>query len=218
MSINLIPNEYRVQLRKQQMIVRSLFAVVIVNGLLASTALALKLSTQQTNSDIATLRTANAIAEQQSEQLVSLKATEEELRQRWSLLRGLRAGAAIEDIFAIIDRSVVMGDLWFLNWRFLRAGVTLDGRERDIETGYFIVVDTSAEPRTERRFEVRTEMSISGQAKDHQALSEFVRALYSQPDVVKINLAKTTRGDYGAGVVVNFDLSISLTSDGALTQ
>ena len=62
-------------------------------------------------------------------------------------------------------------------------------------------------------FEVETHMSIHGQARDHQALSNFVRALFEQRHISDVDVQKTSRVDYGGGSVVDFNLTVVLASE-----
>ena len=56
-------------------------------------------------------------------------------------------------------------------------------------------------------------MSIHGQARDHQALSNFVRALFEQGQISDVSVQKTTRVEYGGGTVVDFNLTVVLASE-----
>ena len=81
------------------------------------------------------------------------------------MLRGLRAGAAVEDIFQIIDRSLTSDDLWFVDWTFRRAGVVVEGEQRGVETGYFIIVPDEGAAVPETEWQVESHMTIHGQAQ-----------------------------------------------------
>ncbi|MDH3533024.1 MAG: PilN domain-containing protein, partial [Gammaproteobacteria bacterium] len=196
----------RAALIKYALTLTLLNVVIVVVGMLFGYA------TDQQQARAAMLKTENAITQQQQAQLQQLKDQEAEYERRWSLLRGLRAGAAIDDIFSIIDRSIVPGDLWFVDWSFRRAGVIVDGQQRGIETGYFIIVADDDDPLTDPDLSVETHMTIHGQAKDHQALSTFVRALFEQQSIKDVNVQKTAQADYANGRVVDFNVTIVLNS------
>ena len=211
-ELDLIPQDYRTWLSQRSMIVRcaTVFAVINVLGLLGGIALAHAASERK--AAIVSLRAANAITQQQQTQLQQLSEQRGELERRWSLLRSLRAGAAVSDIFTLIDRAVVAGDLWFLDWSFRRAGIIVDGEQRGVETGYFVIVSDSDDAPGTRDLSVETHMTIHGQARDHQALSRFVRALFEQSDVRDVSVQKTSQTRYGAGFVVDFDITVVLNS------
>lgn len=209
-EIDLIPQEYRTWLSQRAMMQRYgiLFGActlaVFVAGYFLSDA------TGRVRERVAALQSQNAITRQQQAELERLNAQQAEFEKQWSLLRSLRAGVAVEDIFQIIDRSLNGNELWFNDWTFRRAGVVVDGEQRGVETGYFIVVQADGE--VDGDWQVETHMTISGQAEDHQALSTFVRALFEQKDVRDVNVHKTSMINYGVGRVVDFDMTVVLNS------
>ena len=62
-------------------------------------------------------------------------------------------------------------------------------------------------------WQVETHMILEGQARDHQALSSFVRALFEQANIKDVSVQRTSLTDYANGRVVSFDLTIILNSD-----
>ena len=211
-EIDLIPVDYRNWLTQQSLLRRYLVALIAVNLLVVGAGLALGYSAAEAREKVVQLKTASAITQQQQMQLEQLRSQESEYERRWSLLRGLRAGAAVDEIFALIDSSLVAGDLWFLEWTFRRAGVIVDGHQRGIETGYFVIVYESSNALADSDLEVETHMTIHGQARDHQALSRFVRALFEQQDIKDVNVQRTSQTGYGNGRVVEFDITVVLNS------
>lgn len=209
-EIDLIPQEYRTWLSQRAMLQKyGMFfggcaLAVIVAGYFLSDA------TGRVRERVAALQSQNAVTRQQQAELERLNAQQAEFEKQWSLLRSLRAGVAVEDIFLIIDRSLNGNELWFNDWTFRRAGVVVDGERRGVETGYFIVVQADGE--VDGDWQVETHMTISGQAEDHQALSTFVRALFEQKDVRDVNVHKTSMINYGVGRVVDFDMTVILNS------
>ena len=211
-EIDLIPNDYRNWLGQQSLVRKYVVGFAILNVLLLVVSVGFAQLAEQSRQQALQLKTENAITQQQQIQLQQLKDQQTEYERQWSLLRGLRAGAAIDDIFSIIDRSLIAGDLWFLEWSFRRAGVIVDGEQRGIETGYFIIVSEETDPFADPDLEVETHMTIHGQARDHQALSKFVRALFEQDDIKDVNVQKTSQTDYANGRAVDFDMTVVLNS------
>lgn len=211
-ELDLIPSDYRNWISQRAMLRQYIiiFAVLNLAVLASSGALAqLSKSAMQTVQD---LQSQSAITEQQQVQLEQLRAQQSEYERRWSLLRGLRAGAAVEDIFLIIDRALRGNDLWFVDWSFRRAGVVVDGETRDVETGYFLIVLEDGSFSDDSEWQVETHMTVNGQARDHEALSRFVRALFEQPSIKDVSVQKTTQTEYANGRVVDFELTIVLNS------
>ncbi len=209
-EIDLIPSDYRRGLDQRRLLRDFAIVIAIIAALIVGASEWSRMQTVEARERAGQLRTNNAISQQQQQQLEQLRSQQAELRRQLSLLRGLRAGAAIEDIFTIVDQAIVDGDLWFIDWSFRRAGVIVDGEQRGVETGYFIIADSDAEG--SGNFEVETHMSIHGQARDHQALSNFVRALFEQRHISDVSVQKTSRVEYGGGSVVDFNLTVVLAS------
>jgi len=211
-ELDLIPQDYRTWINQRAQVRQHIIAFVILNIVILAGTGVLSQFSKKAMARVQQLQTQNAITAQQQAQLEVLKEQQTEYERRWSLLRGLRAGAAVEDIFRIIDRALVDDDLWFVNWRFRRAGVIVDGETRGIETGYFLIVAPEDRSSETPEWQVETHMTVEGQARDHQALSAFVRSLFEQPDIKDVSVQSTSLTDYANGRVVNFDLAIVLNS------
>ncbi len=211
-SIDLIPNDYRTWLMQRRTlrnagIVATVAALAVFGG--ASAVGDAAKTAQQTAAE---LRVRNAITQNQQQELQSMRDQQAEYERQWSLLRGLRAGAAVEDIFRIVDESLDGDKLWFVDWSFRRAGVIVDGQQRGVETGYFIIVDPADSRGGNRDYSVETHMSIRGQAHDHQALSGFVRALFEQDLIKDVSVQRTSRTTLGVRRIVDFDITVVLNS------
>ena len=210
-DIDLIPQDYRNQRTQLSVLRKYAVSFGVVNLLVLVLALLLGQTSKSVATEAAELKMANAITQQQQAQLEQLQTQQSEYERQLGLLRGLRAGAAVDEIFTIVDRALKGRDLWFLDWQFRRAGVVVNGEQRGIETGYFVIVDEDQKA-SDDEWKVETRMTIRGQAKDHQALSTFVRALFDQREIKDVKLQKTSATSYGNGRVVEFDMTISLNS------
>lgn len=211
-DIDLIPPDYRTWMAQRSVLRTSLTGIAAINAMILLSAVWLHYSTALAEDTVVQLQSENAITQQQQAQLQQLEHQQAEYESQLSLLHGLRAGAAIDDIFAIIDRSLIQGELWFEGWSFRRAGMIVNGEQRGIETGYFIIVSDDGTPAVDQELEVETHMTIQGQARDHQALSRFVRALFEQDDVNDVNVQKTSQSNYANRRVVEFALTVVLNS------
>ena len=211
-ELDLIPQDYRNWLKQRWMFRQYIIAFVVLNVIVLASSGVLAQMSKSAMETVRELQSQSAITEQQQVQLEQLREQQTEYERRWSLLRGLRAGAAVEDIFRIIDRSLASNDLWFIDWRFRRAGVVVDGETRDVETGYFLIVLEDGSYNDNTEWQVETHMTVNGQARDHQALSTFVRALFEQESIRDVSVQKTALIDYAGGRVVEFELTIVLNS------
>ena len=211
-ELDLIPQDYRNWLKQRVMFRQYLVVFAVLNIMVLASSGVLAQMSKSAMDTVRDLQSQSAITEQQQVQLEQLRAQQTEYERRWSLLRGLRAGAAVEDIFQIIDKSLTNNDLWFIDWRFRRAGVVVDGETQDVETGYFMIVLEDGSYNDNTQWQVETHMTINGQARDHQALSTFVRALFEQKSIRDVSVQKTSLTDYASGRVVDFELTIVLNS------
>ncbi len=214
-SIDLIPNDYRTWLMQRRLLRNTGIAVTIAALTIFGGASAIGNAAKTAQQTAADLRVRNAITQNQQQELQSMKQQQAEYERQWSLLRGLRAGAAVEDIFRIVDESLDGDRLWFVDWSFRRAGVIVNGQQRGVETGYFIIVESDDGQAGNRDYSVETHMSIRGQAHDHQALSGFVRALFEQELIKDVSVRRTSRTSLGARRIVDFDITVVLNSSSA---
>ena len=207
-NIDLIPNEYRLWLDQRRLLRNAGITLTVLAAVIAGAATAVGSRVTDTQARAAELRVKNTITQNQQQQLAEMQDQQAEFERQWSLLRGLRAGAAVEDIFRIVDESLDGDRLWFLDWSFRRSGIIVDGQQRGVETGYFIIVTGESG----KGYEVETHMAIRGQAKDHQALSAFVRALFDQDLIKDVNVQRTSRDESSGRHIVDFDVTVVLSS------
>jgi len=212
-ELDLIPADYRNWMTRRVMTRQYVVAFVILNIIILTSSGLLAMLSRNAMVHVRELQSQSAITAQQQSRLEQLNVQQKEFERRWSLLQGLRAGAAVEDIFRIVDKALASDDLWFVDWRFQRAGVVVNGETRGIETGYFLMVPADERSGETPEWQVETHMSLEGRARDHQALSTFVRSLFEQPDIKDVNVQRTSLTDYANSRVVGFNLTIVLYSD-----
>lgn len=212
-EIDLIPDDYRAMLFRKRWL--KLFVVTV--SLLFIVSLGsyggLGFMTNRILSDIEQLQNQKAISTQQRTELAQLRDKETELKQQWDLLNGLRTGAAAETMLEMIDRSLPGNDVWFLSWQFRRAGIVVDTPPATVNTGYFVVVPQGKAATKPDAWQIQTHMTIKAQARDHAALSEFVKQLFQQSEVEDVRVVRTTLRRYISASVVDFDLAIVVNSN-----
>ncbi len=116
-------------------------------------------------------------------------------------------------MFSTIDRSLAGDELWFLNWRFRRAGVSVGPDQKTRNSGYFVVMPQGEQQSASQAWQIETHMQIKGQAIDHSALSRFVKSLFEQPEIHNVRVLKTSLRRYAATSVVDFDLAVVVNSN-----
>ena len=209
-EFDLIPADYRLRLAFRRWLARlGLLTGAVVIGSAAS-GVALGFANSQLESQIQQLQKQHAMTTQQRTQLETLDARIGELDNQWRLLTALRSGAPAEQIFVIIDKSLDNTDVWFQEWAFTRAGGAVNKAVSTVNTGYFIVVPDSEEAANQPAWHIETHIRIKGQARDHAALSGFVRKLFERAEVRDVRVQRTTLRRFATASVVDFELAILL--------
>jgi hypothetical protein len=204
-EIDLIPASYR-RAQTHVLWVRALFGAfgaVVVGTLVVWLGLGAAIA--GIRAQTAELQRQQAISIQESEQLASLAQTSDSYRRQLQLLKGLRSGTEATNLFLVMDDALVGDDVWFTNWQFRRAGVTTpDGKA--LEASYFIVVPEGGRPPESWR--VETHMTITGQAENYSALSEFVKRLLSHSEIATVRVRRSELQHYEPHTIIDFDLAV----------
>ena len=213
-DIDLIPADYRrsrwLRVWLRHMIIAGV--VVAVTPLLAFAGLSQQVA--KLRAEVNLLEQQRAVTAQQRNDLEALTGRRDRLDQQLSMLNSLRSGAPARTVFVAIDRALADEQVWFLNWQFRRAGVMVpESQAAGVETGYFIVVPESAQVDEEQAWMVETHMTISGQARDHEALSRFVNGLYAQAAVIDVKVQNTELSQRNRRDVVQFEIAVVLNSE-----
>lgn len=211
-EVDLIPETYRTARQRGKWLLATLVGAA---GLVAVT-LALKVglvfATDAAKVDLARLQQQKAFSQAQRDELQRLLNEQTDLNRQLYLLTGLRSGTEAEQLFRMIDGVIVEDEVWFLDWKFSRAGVSNGQQERSVETGYFIVVSDSPGAAPRQDWQVETHMEIRGQSKDHAALSRFVKRLFGRPEIADVRVRRTELQRYRSRTVVDFDLAITINT------
>lgn len=188
------------------MIKHFLIILAVLLLLTTSTSATLKFSTQKLKHEASSLQKQKDITVQQRTALIQIQEQQSKLQQQWKLLQGLRSGAAVKIMFEMID-SALSDDVWFLSWKFKRTGLA-QPRAKTINKGYFIVVPRGQAITITNNTRLQTNMEITGQARDHSALSDFVQRLFKQPEIQDVRVVKTALRRYTRRNVIDFDLDV----------
>ena len=208
-EIDLIPADYRIRIWLQGR--AKLLGAGIITMLLASAVIftAMKVTTGGLNDRMSELQKQQEITMQQRDAITRLTGDKQGMEQQLALLNSLRSGIAAPEMFATIDRAMPDGDVWFDNWEFRRAGTAVQKKEEAASNGYFIILPADTGTTPETAWKIETHMTIKGQAKDHSALSRFVRRMYDQPEIHNIKILNTSTAsnrkavDFNLAVIVN---------------
>jgi hypothetical protein len=211
-DIDLIPQSYRD--RRWQMRWLKIYSWILggLVSVMALSATIVGIAAANATSRVEVLQQRQAVTAQQRADLEQMGAEKAELERQFRLLSGLRSGAAAGDMFVTVDRALTGDDIWFLNWEFKRAGVLVGEEIQTVNTGYFIVVPDGAATPAPDEIRVQTHMAIRGQARDHSALSGFVRRLFVQPEIDDVRIRKTSLVRNDKDDAVDFELAIVLNT------
>jgi len=210
-DIDLIPQDYRMRLWLQSRVKRMATVMVAMVIVMAAVFAVFNYLAARVDRDIATLQQRQAITTQQREALTQLSEKKKSLDHQLKLLSGLRSGASAPTMFQTIDRAMTGGEVWFQDWQFQRAGSSVEEPAEPASNGYFIVMPASSDKNAEA-WKIETHMTIRGQARDHSALSRFVRRLFEQPEIQDIRILNTSLA--ANREFVNFNLAVTVNSNG----
>ena len=211
-EIDLVPGDYRhltwLRGRARAAVTVILAAVFLSVAIYAG----LRVWSVSMDRQIATLQKKQAITNQQREALTKMDIHKSALQRKLELLTGLRGGAEAVQMFVTIDRAMQDDEVWFLDWDFQRAGTTVKNTPETTSNGYFILIPAENGKASSEAWKIETHMTFRGQARDHSALSGFVRRLYRQPAIQDVRILDTTRK--ANGNVVDFRLAVTVDSAG----
>ena len=207
-DIDLIPGNYRERLRLQYWGKCAGIATAVVLVISIGSYFTLASINKTISADISGLQDKQQISELQRGALTQLNEKKTHYLSQLSFLSGLRSGTAAPEMFTTIDDALVDNEVWFLNWEFRRAGTTVDKKEPVSSNGYFIVIPATDGVQAAENWKIETHMTIKGQAKDHAALSRFVRKLFSQAAIQDVRILNTSRVTNAR--IVNFDLAVTV--------
>ncbi len=212
-DIDLVPNDYRAMNWLRSRAKRTL---TVTGGSLLATVLVyavIHVLSGKLDQRISVLQSKQAITTQQREVLTRLGNHRSGLERKLNLLTGLRGGTVASRMFVTIDRAMSEDEVWFLDWEFRRAGSAVERKEQTSSNGYFIIIPAADGEESNEAWKIETHMTFRGQARDHSALSGFVRRLYEQPEIQDVRILNTTKDSQGK--YVEFNLAVIVNSGGA---
>lgn len=209
-DIDLIPASYRESLRVQGWARYMLITVSFVLVMSITGYFTLDYMNNSLSAEISDLQSEQQISELQRGVLTNLSEEKTRFTNQLSFLTGLRSGTAAPEMFMTVDRALENKEVWFLDWEFRRAGTAVEKDEKTSSNGYFIIIPATNGENTAETWKIETHMTIKGQAKDHSALSRFVRKLFNQPEIQNVRILNTSRR--AKARVVNFDLAVTVNS------
>ncbi len=212
--MNLIPEDYNRYLQQLHLLyvwAVSMFVFIVVSALV-SYGLSYKVDKYQ--QEIVILEKQKSISSQKRNLLQGLEKNRMALVDKYAILQKLRGGALAADMFVTVDRALIGKNVWFKNWQFERAGSKTSEQSKGVNTGYFIVIPEAEreDKKSKEAWKIQTHMEVNGAAKDHEALSSFVRRLLQQPQIGDIRILNTHQTMQSETTIVDFKLIITVNS------
>ena len=212
--MNLVPEDYKRYLQQLHILQRWGFAMLVFIVLASSVSFVLNDKADAYQQKIVLLEQKKAISSQQRTVLQTLEKDYKKLLEKHNILEKLRGGAVAESMFVTIDRALDSNNVWFKNWSFERAGSKTTEQPKGVNTGYFIVIPEAerSNKKAKEAWKIQTHMEVAGEAKDHEALSSFVRRLLQQPQIGDVRILNTQQRTNADQTVVDFRLVITVNS------
>jgi Tfp pilus assembly protein PilN len=213
-SIDLIPADYR-RARWLRVWARQLgITAAVMIGLSVVAFIGLQQRTESLQAEVKRLEEQQAVTAQQRTVLEDLSRRKASIAQQLSVLKGLRSGAPAQTVFRVVDEALVDAEVWFLDWKFQRAGMkSSQVPQAGVETGYFVMVPDAAVATSDQPWLIETHMTIEGQARDYKALSKFVNGLFAHAAVVDVKVQRTEMSKRNDKDVVQFEVAVVLNSE-----
>ena len=207
-DIDLIPTDYRNLIWLKSKIKLLGVSIASMLAITAMVFMVMQFTTSKLNGKINALQKQQEITTHLHAEIARLNENKQNLEHQLAVLNSLRSGAAAPEMFTTIDRAMSDGDVWFESWEFRRAGSTVTQKEATSSNVYFIIPSADKDETTDTAWKIETHMTIKGQAKDHSALSLFVRRLYNQPEIHNVKILNTTTA--ANMKAVDFNLAVTV--------
>lgn len=212
--MDLIPADYKRYLQQLHLLQQWGYVMLAYVALSTLITIGLKYTSNQYQKEVVVLERKKAMTSHQRGILQELEKDRVQLSEKRQVLEKLRGGALAEDMFVNIDRAFNGKNIWFKNWKFIRAGSKTSQAPETVNTSYFIVIPESERASQKKReaWKIQTHMEVSGQATDHEALSSFVRRVLQQPQIGDVRILNTQKHISVNKTVVDFRLVIMVNS------
>jgi hypothetical protein len=207
-DIDLIPTDYRNRvwfLGKVKLLGISIISMIVITTIIYTSIL---LTDKKLHSKISELQKQEEATSQRRSEIAQFNEDIQKLEHLLLLVDSLRSGTAAPEMFTTIDRAMTDTDVWFDNWEYQRVGSPVEQIDQSPKDGSLFIQPAGNGTQTDTAWKIETHMTIKGQAKDHSALSRFVRRLSKQPEILQIKILNTTTATHMN--VVDFNIAVTV--------
>lgn len=212
-DIDLIPTDYRNRIWfqvKAKLLGTSIVSMIAITAVIYT---AMQLTNSKLHNKIGELQKQQENTSQQHEVITQFNENIQDLEYQLILLNSLRKGTDAPEMFTTIDRAMTDTDVWFDTWEYQRVSSPVEQKDQSSKNGNLIILTAGNGTTTDTAWEIKTHMTIKGQAKDHSALSRFVRRLSNQPVIHDIRILNTATATHMS--VVDFNIAVTVVTSGA---
>ncbi len=181
------------------------YAVLLLGTRVAKALLSNALESE--SAAITELKTSQSGLLSQKAEYEQLQSQGQRLARHLQMLEKLRAGTPVQEVFLAIDRAL-NGDVWFLEWEFIRAGEYVQAKQQAVNTGYFIIVPADNSGQEQRAWQMSSHMKIHARATNHSKLAAFVSRLSNDPVIAQVKINNTRIDTEQSDEVVDFTLTV----------
>jgi cell division protein FtsB len=210
-DIDLIPASYRNSLLLTNRLKLFVFVFLILLIIISVSKIVLQSYMSKESNAINLLKHSQAELIKNRAEIDQLQSKYDFLEKRMNILNKLRGGPPVKEVFLAIEHAL-NDQVWFLDWRFLRAGEYTPAKQEAVNTGYFIIIpaDSSTETDGEQRaWKMSTFMKIRARATNHSALSAFVSRLNHEAIIAEVKIISTrTSKSIEMNDAVDFELTV----------
>ena len=207
-DVDLIPTDYRNRIwfqGKAKLLGTSIVSMIAITAFIYT---AMQLMNGKLLSKISELQKQEEITSQQLEVITRFNENIQNMEYQLVLLNNLHSGTGAPEMFTTIDRAMADTDVWFDTWEYQRVSSPVEQKEKSSKNGNLFILSAGNGTTTDTAWEIETHMTIRGQAKDHSALSRFVRRLSNQPVIHNIRILNTTTATNMS--VVDFNIAVTV--------
>ncbi len=204
-NINLIPNDYRQDIKLKRLVRNFIIACALVIAGIAVAKALVSYLTWRENAQITRLEQLEQLSQETKikteEYRQQLQATEQQLKA----LSTLRGGDRVLHLLHAIDKAHTEG-AWFDSLHFMRLANTSTPENTDNAT-----TEASAAVMVEA-VEAHHGVEIVGHALSHSVLAEFMRNLGQATSVADLQLIDTSTRNYTTLQVIDFNLAFKISN------
>lgn len=207
-EMNLIPDDYRLNLDLRRVLRNFMIACVVVLGCVGIGKMLLTYLIWRENVQVVRLEQQEQVLQHNKSRTEEYRQQKQVTEQQLAALNELRGRERVTLFLQALDSAYAEG-VWFDSLRFMRRSSTgtLDNVPGAANAGIIVVPDGAETPQS---LEISQGAEIIGHAVSHSLLAEFMRKLGTEPSIADLRLIDTGTRSYTTMQVVDFNLALQV--------